>query len=129
MNTTSVLDCLFCHLPSERIIGESNGFWVIRDAYPVTPGHTLVIPKRHTETWFDLTDAERAEANRILCEQRQTLCREDQSISGFNIGMNCGVSAGQTIFHCHIHLIPRRDGDSQNPRGGVRGVIAEKQTY
>lgn len=102
---------------------------VIRDAYPVTEGHTLVIPKRHVETWFDLTEQEKSEANHLLQYQRDELQNLYPEVSGFNIGMNCGESAGQTIFHCHIHLIPRRENDCGNPRGGVRGVIANKQKY
>ena len=121
--------CFFCNLPKERIVSESNLFRVIRDAYPVTEGHTLIIPKRHAETWFDLTEQEQSEVNHLLSKQRKELIELYPDITGFNIGMNCGESAGQTIFHCHIHLIPRRDGDCENPRGGVRGVIPQKQQY
>ena len=95
----------------------------------MTEGHTLIIPKRHAETWFDLTEQEQSEVNHLLSNQRKELLQLHPDISGFNIGMNCCESAGQTIFHCHIHLIPRRDGDCDNPRGGVRGVIPEKQQY
>ncbi|WP_109764506.1 HIT family protein [Pleionea mediterranea] len=122
-------NCLFCHLPSERIVFDASHHWVIRDAYPVTTGHTLIISKRHAETWFDLTDEEQAELNHLLCDQREQLLKQDASITGFNIGMNCGEAAGQTVMHCHIHLIPRFQGDSKNTRGGVRGVTPEKQTY
>lgn len=95
----------------------------------MTEGHTLIIPKRHAETWFDLTEQEQSEVNHLLQNQRDELQQVYSDISGFNIGMNCGESAGQTIFHCHIHLIPRRDGDCENPRGGVRGVIPQRQQY
>lgn len=95
----------------------------------MTEGHTLIVPKRHAETWFDLTEQEQSEANHLLHNQRDELIELYPDISGFNIGMNCGESSGQTIFHCHIHLIPRRDGDCENPRGGVRGVIPQKQLY
>lgn len=122
-------DCFFCNLPEDRIASESIRFWIVRDAYPVTEGHTLIIPKRHAQTWFDLTEQEQSEVNHLLSNQRKELLQLHPDISGFNIGMNCGESAGQTIFHCHIHLIPRRDGDCDNPRGGVRGVIAERQKY
>jgi diadenosine tetraphosphate (Ap4A) HIT family hydrolase len=115
MKTTSVTDCVFCYFPKERIISESERFWVIRDAYPVTEGHTLIIPKRHAETWFDLTDTEQTEANGVLREQRLKLIEQDSTITGFNIGMNCGASAGQTVFHCHIHLIPRLFGQFRHP--------------
>lgn len=122
-------DCLFCHLPDERVVEQNDLLVVVRDAYPVTEGHTLIIPKRHAETWFDLTPEEQADINQTLKTQRTQLQQHDQTITGFNIGMNCGESAGQTVMHCHVHLIPRRDGDSENPRGGVRGVIVEKQGY
>ena len=122
-------NCLFCNLPEHRIIAETEMFWVIRDGYPVTDGHSLIIPKRHAETWFDLTEQEQQQANRVLTQQHRLLLEQNSDITGFNIGMNCGESAGQTMMHCHIHLIPRRDGDCESPRGGVRGVIPEKQGY
>ncbi|MEE4246192.1 MAG: HIT family protein [Kangiellaceae bacterium] len=126
---TKVADCIFCNLPADRIIKQTEHFIVIRDGYAVTEGHSLVIPKRHAETWFDLTEQEQAEANQVLVDLKAELELGDSSISGFNIGMNCGEAAGQTVMHCHIHLIPRRVGDCEDPRGGVRGVIADRQKY
>ena len=123
------MDCIFCKLPKERIIQENELFLVIDDGFPVTQGHTLVIPKRHVETWFDLSEQEQQQANRLLSSIREQRTKEDPSITGFNIGMNCGESAGQTVMHCHIHLIPRREGDVDEPKGGVRGVIPERQAY
>ena len=122
-------DCFFCNIPKDRVIHDSERFVVIHDAYPVTEGHTLLISKRHAETWFDLTAEEKAEVNDLLQYHRNKLKGKHSDIAGFNIGINCGESAGQTIFHCHIHLIPRRKGDCPNPRGGVRGVIPNKQQY
>lgn len=122
-------DCPFCTLPSERIIAENELILAIRDAYPVTPGHTLLIPRRHIE---DQTGLWQPEINALHALQVRTinqLREEDATISGFNIGSNVGAAAGQTIFHCHIHLIPRRPGDIENPRGGVRGVIPGRQAY
>jgi len=121
--------CLFCNISSDRIIEESNLFVVIRDIFPVTALHTLIIPKRHVESYFELTPHEQHEMLSLLRNHKGRISEEDVSVSGFNIGINIGEDAGQTIFHCHIHLIPRRKGDTENPRGGVRGVIKDKQQY
>ena len=120
--------CVFCNLKRKKI--EENEFaFAIKDNFPVTKGHHLVIPKRHVSDYFDLEQSEINSINKILFSIKHNLERKDKTITGFNIGINSGVSAGQTIFHCHIHLIPRRDGDVKDPRGGVRGVIPEKQKY
>ena len=121
--------CLFCEIQKERILDEDNLFYVIRDGFPVTDLHTLVIPKRHVETYFDLYQPELNSCNRMIQKYKQQIENEDESVKGFNIGINNGEVSGQTIFHCHIHLIPRREGDVKNPRGGVRGVIPNKQGY
>lgn len=121
--------CFFCTLTPDRIIGETENFVVIRDMFPVTEGHRLIITKRHVENFFDLTPAESHELTDILHDLKNRMMTEDTSITGFNIGMNCGVSAGQTVMHFHCHLIARRDGDMTDPKGGVRGVIPEKQKY
>ena len=121
--------CLFCDIPHERIIAENELCYAIRDGFPVTEAHTLVIPKRHVADYFDLFQPELNAIQQILQIQREAICQADETVTGFNVGINSGASAGQTIFHCHVHLIPRRDGDVKNPRGGVRGVIAEKQAY
>ena len=102
---------------------------MVRDSYPVTKYHTLIIPHRHVSSFFDLNNNELNNLNKILKKQRQSLLDLDQKISGFNVGINAGVDAGQSIMHCHIHLIPRRKGDIANPKGGVRGVIPSKQKY
>ncbi len=125
-------DCLFCTIQSsnrERIVDENALAYVIRDGFPVSELHSLIIPKRHVKDYFDLTQAEINAINSLIKSQKQLIDGVDSAINGYNIGMNCGESAGQTVFHCHIHLIPRRTGDVHNPRGGVRHVIAEKAIY
>lgn len=121
--------CQFCEAPNERIIEENELVYVIRDAFPVTELHSLIIPKRHVATYFELGQAEVNACNRLVASAKETIEQQDDAVSGFNIGMNIGESSGQTIFHCHIHLIPRREGDVENPRGGVRHVIPEKGDY
>ena len=124
--------CLFCDIQlndRKRIIAENNLSYAIRDGFAVTEGHTLFIPKRHVVDYFGLVPAEVNAINTLMAEQKKFLQEQDSTIDGFNIGMNCGESAGQTIFHCHVHLIPRRKGDVENPRGGVRHIIAGKGFY
>ena len=121
--------CIFCNIESERIIDETNLFVVIRDIFPVTSLHTLIIPKRHVASYFELNSDELNEMQTLLKAHKERISEKDGSESAFNIGINIGEDAGQTIFHCHIHLIPRRKSDTENPRGGVRGVIKEKQQY
>ena len=122
--------CGFCGIIREKgyesIVGSVA---VIRDRFPVTDGHRLVIPLRHVPDWFDLSEQERKDTLTALEHLRNELVAGDASISGFNVGVNAGESAGQTIGHAHTHLIPRRSGDMDNPRGGVRGVIPDKQSY
>ena len=122
-------DCIFCNLPADRVIASNALAFAIRDNHPVTQLHTLVIPKRHAATFFDLFEPERRAINRLLDELRIDVMKKDVSVSGFNIGTNSGDTAGQTIGHAHVHLIPRRQGDVQDPRGGVRGVIPGKAIY
>jgi len=121
--------CLFCNIPLERVINENELAYVIYDGFPVTDHHMLIIPKRHASNYFDLTEEEIAACNELLRACKSDIENTDKLVDGFNIGMNCGESAGQTIFHCHTHLIPRRTGDLDNPKGGVRGVIPDKQQY
>ena len=121
--------CAFCELPKERIVEENELAIAFRDGFPVTPLHTLVIPKRHVADYFDLFQPERNAMQALLESQRAKILEQDKLVTGFNIGINAGEEAGQTIFHCHMHLIPRRKGDVEEPRGGVRGVIPEKQKY
>ena len=122
-------NCIFCNIEEDRIVHEYKHFYVIRDAFPVTPLHSLIITKRHVVSYFQCSKEEHDEIPIILDTQKTELKILDDTITGFNIGMNIGEDAGQTIFHCHIHIIPRRQGDTTNPRGGVRGVIPDKQMY
>ena len=123
-------DCIFCKKINCKILKQLKYFFIIRDtAYPVTEHHTLIITNRHVSDFFELSDEENIELNQILKDQKKQLKGLDSNISGFNIGVNIGKDAGQSIMHCHIHLIPRRKGDVEDPRGGVRGVIPERQKY
>ena len=121
--------CLFCKIGKDRIIIQNELTYVIRDTYPVTDLHSLVIPKRHVDSYFELGQAEINACTRLLNETKQQIEFTDKMVTGFNIGINSGKSAGQTISHCHIHLIPRRDGDIEDPRGGVRHIIPGKGFY
>jgi ATP adenylyltransferase len=108
---------------------ENELAYAIKDAYPVTPSHCLVVLKRHTPNYFDLYRSELTACDLLLKDLKAKIQKEDDSVSGFNIGMNSGEDAGQTIFHCHLHLIPRRKGDVEEPRGGVRHMIPGKGKY
>jgi len=121
--------CIFCNITKAKIIKSNELAVVIKDNYPVTKHHCLIIPKRHCNDYFDLYQPEINAISQLINEMKNELQKKDKSIKGFNIGNNSGDVAGQTIFHCHIHLIPRRKGDVENPRGGVRGVIKSKQQY
>jgi len=125
-------DCLFCDVQTidrKRIIAENSLAYAIRDGFPVTEFHTLFIPKRHTRDYFGLIPAEVSAINKLMEAQRKFLIETDPTIGGFNIGMNCGEIAGQSVWHCHVHLIPRRKGDVEFPKGGVRHVIPYKGNY
>ena len=121
--------CLFCEINKERIIAENELAYAIADGFPVSPLHTLIIPKRHTPTYFELSQAEINACTYLVKDQKQSIETQDRSVNGFNIGINNGTSAGQTIFHCHLHLIPRRSGDVDDPRGGVRHTMPGKGYY
>lgn len=127
--THSTEDCLFCSLPRDRVVIENERAFAIRDGFPVTDLHSLVIPKRHVREYFDLTPDELLDCDALLRELREAIMKSDSNVEGFNIGINAGAAAGQTIFHCHIHLIPRRMGDVENARGGVRHIIPGKGFY
>jgi len=121
--------CLFCVVNNDRIVGSNELAYVIRDAFPVTELHTLIIPKRHVRTYFELGQAEINACNWLLLDEKPHITSQDNAVTGFNIGINDGESAGQTILHCHIHLIPRRVGDVENPRGSIRHTIPGKGYY
>lgn len=114
--------CVFCGRAAVLENGLAKSFY---DGFPVTPGHLLIVPKRHTPSYWDLTEAERSTISELIEHVRQGA----EGIDGWNIGVNIGEAAGQTVDHCHIHLIPRQTGDTADPRGGVRGVIPDKQKY
>jgi diadenosine tetraphosphate (Ap4A) HIT family hydrolase len=120
--------CPFCSLPEPRIVEQNTfAFWIY-DNFPVSPGHSLIIPKRHIESFFDLSGEERPAVLALLDLAKGALDRERHP-SGYNIGINDGQAAGQTIPHLHLHLIPRYQGDVADPRGGVRWVLPEKADY
>jgi|TARA_B110000438_G_C15510892_1_gene519853 diadenosine tetraphosphate (Ap4A) HIT family hydrolase len=122
--------CIFCDKTNCKVIQSTKYFFIIRDTlYPVTTHHTLIITNRHISDYFDLSGEEVIELNEILKTQKKELQILDNQITGFNVGVNIGNDAGQSIMHCHIHLIPRRKGDVKDPRGGIRGVIPSKQKY
>lgn len=122
-------ECLFCR-PKQREIVDSNELAVVlTDSYPVVDGHCLLVPWRHAPTVFDLTAEEFSAIYALLHSTRRILVADDPSITGFNFGVNAGRSAGQSVFHCHFHLFPRRDGDQENPRGGVRRIFPDKALY
>jgi diadenosine tetraphosphate (Ap4A) HIT family hydrolase len=120
--------CPFCSLPRDRILFERGTAFAIRDGFPVSPGHTLVIPRRHVASFFDITDTERADLMSLLFSAREDLDRQFHA-AGYNIGINDGAAAGQTVPHLHIHLIPRYAGDRDDPRGGIRWVLPDKAVY
>lgn len=121
-------DCPFCVASPERMLVAGRLAMSISDAYPVSPGHTLIIPKRHVASFFEATDEERSELLALLDSSRLALIRRYRP-SGFNVGINDGSAAGQTVMHLHIHLIPRYLGDKPDPRGGVRWIFPEKADY
>ncbi len=120
-------NCPFCN--GVKLVSKNNSVFAMKDNYPVTKGHHLIIPFRHTYDYFAMTKTERDDATELIRVLKNKLEQKDPTITGFNIGMNSGESAGQTVMHSHIHLIPRRDGDTKKPRGGVRGVIPDKMSY
>ena len=120
--------CLFCHMPEARIVLRDALAYAVRDSFPVTPGHTLVIPKRHVVSFFDTTAEERA-AMLALLDQAKRLLDEEFHPDAYNIGVNDGAAAGQTIAHLHWHLMPRYTGDAADPRGGVRWIIPGNAKY
>ena len=124
--------CPFCNIGAvidkSRIIYEDSTWIAVLDGYPVSEGHTLLIPKRHCETYFDLNFVENSSLAATINVIRMLLDAKYKP-NGYNIGVNCGEAAGQTVYHCHIHIIPRYNGDCDNPRGGVRGCIPSRMSY
>lgn len=120
--------CPFCDLAPDRILAETVHTVTFRDGFPVSPGHTLIIPKRHVASFFDTTEEERGQLLGAIEQAKRELDGE-LAPDGYNIGINGGEAAGQTVMHLHLHLIPRFEGDCDDPRGGVRWIIPEKANY
>ncbi len=121
--------CLFCMVNKKEYIFENDLAFATYDSYPVSKFHMLIIPKRHVKNYFELSNDELLACNKIIVSCKIKIEIKDQTIEGFNVGSNIGRAGGQSIDHCHIHLIPRRNDDVKNPQGGVRGVIPSKQHY
>jgi ATP adenylyltransferase len=122
-------NCLFCTMEKKRVVEENNLAYVILDKYPVTEGHCLIIPKRHSQDYFQVSQPEVNAIHQLIHASQERIRSSDSRILGFNIGLNCGEAAGQTIMHTHLHLIPRREGDVERPTGGIRNIIAGKGDY
>ena len=129
-NYEPIHNCIFCQKYNNKniIIGETKNFYLILDEYPVTEGHTLIISKLHRENYSDLTSDEKSDLTKAI-DLSEIYIKSKYDIIEFNVGFNTGVAAGQSIMHFHCHVIPRREGDVEEPKGGVRGVIQNKQKY
>jgi diadenosine tetraphosphate (Ap4A) HIT family hydrolase len=121
--------CLFCNSKISGIAHENELAYASYDTYPVSEHHCLIIPKRHVVDYFELSDEELIACNNLIKTIKEDILSKDITVEAFNIGTNAGEIAGQSIMHCHIHVIPRREGDVDNPQGGVRSVIPLKQHY
>ncbi len=121
--------CLFCDVKKTGIVYENELAYASYDSYPVSEHHCLIIPKRHIKDYFDLSNDELLACNDLIKIVKKEITNKDPLVKGFNLGTNIGIVSGQSILHCHFHLIPRREGDVDNPQGGVRSVIPNKQHY
>ena len=121
--------CLFCTVKADDFMDENEFAYASFDSYPVSKQHCLIVPKRHIKDYFELTEKEVIGCHQLIKKITNQIKKNDKSIKGFNIGVNSGKVAGQSIMHCHIHLIPIRVGDVENPQGGIRGVIPSMQHY
>ena len=121
--------CLFCNIKESGLAHENALAYASYYSYPVSDDHCLIIPKRHIESYFELSNEELVACNDLIKIVKDEITNKDKTVCGFNIGTNIGKVSGQSIFHCHFHLIPRRKGDVENPQGGVRSVIPNKQYY
>ena len=121
--------CLFCNTKESGFTFENELAYASYDTYPVSKFHCLIIPKRHIKDFFELTNEELVACNDLIKKVKNVVIKKDPNIEGFNLGTNVGKVSGQSILHCHFHLIPRRPGDVENPQGGVRSVIPNKQHY
>ena len=121
--------CIFCKVIKEELQFENKLAYSSIDSYPVSKFHSLIVPKRHVQEYFELSAEEVQACHELILKTKEKILKVDTTVKGFNIGTNSGKTAGQSIMHCHIHLIPRREGDVNNPQGGVRSVIPLKQHY
>ena len=121
--------CLFCNPKASGVVYENDLAYASYDSYPVSDQHCLIIPKRHIVDYFELSNEELIACNDLIKVIKNEIFNKDQTVKAFNIGTNAGKESGQSIMHCHIHVIPRREGDVENPQGGVRSVIPKKQHY
>ena len=121
--------CLFCNTKESGVVHENDLAYASYDSYPVSENHCLIIPKRHINNYFDLSKDELIACDDLIRIVKDEITKRDKTVKGFNLGTNIGKVSGQSIFHCHFHLIPRRQGDVENPQGGVRSVIPNKQHY
>ena len=121
--------CLFCNIKESGCAHQNNLAYTSYDSYPVSEHHCLIIPKRHVGDYFELSKDELIACDELIKIAKNEILTKDQSVKGFNLGTNIGKVSGQSILHCHFHLIPRREGDVENPQGGVRSVIPDKQHY
>ena len=121
--------CLFCDVKKSRRAHENDLAYASYDSYPVSEHHCLIIPKRHIKDYFELSNDELVACNDLIKIVKKEITNKDPLVKGFNLGTNIGIVSGQSILHCHFHLIPRREGDVDNPQGGVRSVIPNKQHY
>jgi diadenosine tetraphosphate (Ap4A) HIT family hydrolase len=128
MSASETRPCPFCQLDANRILAEDELTVVYRDGFPVSLGHTVIIPRRHVATLFEATEAEQAALLRALARAKEIIDRHHEP-DGYNIGINHGLAGGQSVPHLHIHLIPRYRGDKEDPRGGVRWVLPDKAKY
>ena len=121
--------CLFCNIQESGLAHENDLAYASYDSYPVSNQHCLIIPKRHIKNYFDLSKDELLACDELIKIVKNEILSKDHNVKGFNLGTNIGEVSGQSILHCHFHLIPRREGDVDNPQGGVRSVIPDKQHY
>ena len=121
--------CLFCNANESGYAHKNDLAYASYDTYPVSKDHCLIIPKRHIKNYFDLTNDELIACDELIKTVKEKILIKDQTVKGFNLGTNIGKVSGKSILHCHFHLIPRREGDVENPQGGIRSVIPNKQHY
>ena len=121
-------ECVFCRIDRSRVAWSSSLVMALWDAFPISPGHALIVPRRHVEKWSDLTAQEKAAIIEGLDVMR-ALIDNRHAPEGYNVGFNDGAAAGQTVMHFHLHIIPRYRGDASDPRGGIRWVLGEKAVY